>query len=164
MINLLFVLAIAGAQAPLQQPPVSLLPNPVVVHLMTVADHPGDLGGERLTVPGVRVARVIGPRLVIVDQPRTRSFTYLVDRGFYYDRLLVLLPAPASLAPGQLIDVTGVLHTVAGARAAGVPIDEALSESAKGKHAKDSKKLGRRSNAGVIIADTVQTVDGAVVR
>ncbi len=164
MINLVFALAMTTvAQVPVQQAPVSLLPSPVVVHLMTVASHPGAFGGQRLMVPGVRVAYVIGPRLVVVGQPHVRTFTHTIDPEFRYDRLLVLLPGPVSLSRGQLIDVTGVLRTVAGARARGVPIDEALSQSERGKRSKDAKRAGRVNNAGVIVADTIQTMDGSVV-
>ncbi len=164
MINLMFALAItAVAQVPVQQAPVSLLPTPVVVHLMTVTSHPGSFGGQRLAVPGVRVAYVVGPRLVVVGQPRTRAFDHTFDPEFRFDKLLVLLPGQVSLSRGQLIDVTGVLRTVAGARATGVPIDEALSQSDKGKRAKDSKRAGRLANATMIVADSVQTLDGAVI-
>ena len=170
MLNLACVfvtLLVAGVPAPpLQSPAQASVPAPVTAHLMTVVDHVGVLGGQTLAVPVARVVYIVGPRLIVVGEPRT----FGVDPEYWHDRLLVLLPAPVQLVRGQLIAVTGTLRTVAGARAAGAPIDRAIDEARNakgGKRAKekDSSRMARwLVNAPVIVADSTATVDGAILR
>ena len=119
LVSLLFLQSSVAAQPA----PVSSQ-NPITMDLMTVIDHPGVLGGERVKVRIARVKEIVGPRLVIVNEPRIRGIDRTYETYFRLDKLLVLLPDSVSVARGQHVAITGVVRTVAGGRALGLPVDE----------------------------------------
>ena len=153
---LLASLLFAGLQVPATEPsgPASWQ-NPITVQLMTVVDHPDVLGGQRVRVPVAQVKHVIGPRLVVVSEPRLVGIdrTYRLD--FRFDKLLVLLPAGSALSRGQSIAVTGVVRTVAGARAAGLMVDDDAKQA--------RKQLRWTGKAVLLVADSVETLDGVAL-
>ncbi len=131
---------------------------PIPVDLMTVIDQAAVLGGQRVRVREVRVKEVVGPRLVIVGHHRRRDFDITYEPAFPLDKLLVLLPPSLSASPGELMAVTGIVRTVSGARSLGLPV---VLDT---KHAKtDPKRAVRFGNRPLLVADSVETVDGATV-
>jgi hypothetical protein len=152
---LLASLVIAPLQAPAAQPsePVSWR-YPIGVHVMTVIDHADVLGGQRVRVPGVRVQRVIGPRLILVGESRARGIEGSYGPDFRVGKLLVLLPSAVALSRGQVLALTGIVRTVAGARADGLPVDEGV---------KDPKHRKRIGAAPLLVADAVETSDGVAL-
>ncbi len=146
---------LAGALAPTQPaaaPPA--MRSAMTVHLMTVIDNPDALGGVRVQVPVLAVRQVIAPRLVVVSEPRIVGVDRTYQPMFGYDRLLVLLPAETKLSRGQVVNVTGEVHTVAGARATGLPVDEGPARVRK-----DNSWI-YADRAAVLVADSVETADG----
>ncbi len=141
-------LLLAGAQ-PLAAAPQ---PYPTPVSLMTVVAHPDVLGGQRVTVAVARVVRVLGPTLVVVGEPRVKGLYYSVDIDSRFDRLLVLLPGPTTLAPEQVIAITGTVRTVAGARASGLRVE-----------APRTKETRWSDSTPLLAADSVATTDGALL-
>ena len=127
--------------------------TPVTVHLMTIVDYPGVLGDSRVEVPVVEVKQVIAPRLVVVGEPRIVGIDRTYQPMFGFDRLLVLLPSDLTLSRGQVINVFGEVHTLGGARAMGLPVDEG---AAKARRVNGWLWADRSS---VIVADSVESAD-----
>jgi hypothetical protein len=151
----LLTLLLAGLQAPVEPSPAATSPrSPITVHLITVVDYPDVLGGQRVRVPVVAVKHVIGPRLVVVGEPRIREIDRTYDHGFRFDKLLVLLPGAATLARGQVITLTGDVRTVGAARAMGLPVDARNPKDGK------SEKMRWVDEAPLLVADSAETVDG----
>ena len=153
---LLAALLFTAVQVPVPQPsdPVSWH-NPITAHLMTVVDHPDVLGGQRVRVPMAQVSYIIGPRLVVVGEPRLIGIDRTYRPDFRFDKLLVLLPADATLTRGQSVAVTGIVRTGAGARAAGMMVDDAKKPQAK--------QMRWAGKAVLLVADSVETLDGVTL-
>ncbi len=150
---LAFVLA--GLQAPLEPSPGALArQSPMTVHLMTVLDEPGILGGVRVRVPALEVRQVVAPRVVVVSAPRIVGIDRTYRPMFGFDQLLVLLPEAARLSRGQVINVTGEVRTLGAARSIGLPVDERSSKARK------EKAWLYADRAPVLVADAVDTADG----
>ena len=148
----------AGAQAPAAVGPApASLQTPIAVQLMTVCDFPDVLGGQRVRVPTLAVKHILGPRLLVVGRPRMLGIDRSYQATFRYDKLLVLLPAAATLPRKQVITVTGEVHTVPAARALGLRIEEQATDKKAQKHARWTDR------SVVIVADSVETEDGTLL-
>ena len=154
-------LSLAGAQAPgATEPAPGSLRRSITVQLMTACDFPDVLGDQRVRVPKLAVKHVLGPRLVVVGRPRLIEIDRSTEPGFTeYDELLVLLPSAASLAREQVITVTGDVRTIAGARAAGVRLEDEV----KDKKARNNVGWSWTPRRVVIVADSVETEDGVLL-
>ena len=154
----LLSLSPAGAQAPAAVGPApESLQTPITVQLMTVCDFPDVLGGQRVRVPTLAVKHVLGPRLLVVGRPRQLGIDRTYQVTFRYDRLLVLLPAAATLSRKQVITVTGEVRTVPAVRALGLRIEEEATDKRAQKDVKWTDK------SVIIVADSVETVDGTLL-
>ncbi len=153
----LLSLSLAAVQSPPGNrpapPPAS---TPTTVQLMTVVDHVDVFGGMRVRIPNVAIKRVIGPRLAIVGHPRILGIDRSYQPYFRFDKLVVLLPAATALTRGQVVTVTGEVRTLAAARAMGLPLDAPA-------HDKHARKRMRSGNAPVLVADSVETMDGSAL-
>jgi hypothetical protein len=129
--------------------------------LMTVVRHPDVLGGQRVKVRVARVKVVVGPRLVIVDEPRIRGIDRTYETYLRLNKLLVLLPASANVSRGQLVTFTGVVRTVAAGRALGLPVDAPPPRGKKPRN--EVEKTTRTGNRPLLVADTVETPDGVAL-
>jgi len=132
--------------------------NPIVMDLMTVVRHPDVLGGQRVKVRVARVKEVVGPRLVIVNEPRIRGIDRTYETYFRLSELLVLLPASVSVSRGQVVAFTGVVRTVASGRALGLPVDRPAARGRKSRN--DVERMTRAGNEPLLVADSITTPDG----
>lgn len=142
--------SLAGPQA---TPGTTAVPtslrSPIVVHLMTLADDPEMVVGQRVRVPVVGVKQAIGPRLVVVTEPRLLGIDRSYQADFRFDKLIVVLPAAIPLSHDQVITVTGEIRTLAAARSLGLSVND-----------RDLKDTRWAKRAVVLMADSVETVDG----
>ncbi len=119
-----------------------------MMQLMTVVDHGPTLAGHLVQLPPARVERLISPTLVVVGDSNGYG-NYHFYRANHWDHLLVLLPPSATVARGESVVIVGTVRTLHGARLAGML---AGAGDVKMKH---------RENATLLVADSVETPDGA---
>ncbi len=132
---------------PAQQPSPIASPYPLALQQVTVIDHAFVLADQLVEMSPSTVERVISSRLIELARPRPRPIRYFSGPD-PWDTLLVILPAPARLARGELVVITGRVRTIAGVEAAGGLKD--VREKAL-EHIRDKP---------VVVAESVRTADG----
>lgn len=115
------------------------------MQLMTVVDHGPTLAGQRVHLPPVRVRRVLGPTLVVIEDLGGRHNYY---RSHRWDRLVVLLPPGAAVSRNEPIVVVGTIRTVHGAQLSG-DLSSVREDVLEDSH-----------NATLLVAESVRTPDG----